>query len=114
MTISFKELYDQCRRAATLLERLATASGRTRSGDFDRNVADLLPLLAELGDFADDHDIDDGPLCDVRICLSRPSAAWSDQDIAAVVRDALAAVATIRTAIHVEGQRRLRAALCGL
>lgn len=112
MPTGFKELFDACERTTDLLRQLLPTDSPPSAYERFRAAEELIPLLADVGDFADDHDIDDRPLCDVRAYLGDPPT--SDRAFADTVRVATARVDQIRTAVHVEGQRRLRAALIGL
>ena len=114
MAIGFKELFASCERTTDLLKQVLPAGGRQSVLERVRAAESLVPLLADLGDFADDHDIDDGLLCDVRAYLALLPDAWAGPAFCRAVAAAAARVDRIETAIHVEGQRRLRAALIGV
>ena len=117
MSINFSDLFDACERAITLLRRLRPDDDRLPVNGQPRTAAELASLLATLGDFADDREIGDGPLCAVRARLCAPSTAGGDpdgDDFTAAVTAAVRRVERIRAAVHVEGHRRLRAAMLGL
>ena len=117
MSISFMDLFAACERSTSLLRRLAPREGCGTANPSPEEraqaAASLLPLLARLGDFADDHGIDDGPLCEVRTRLSRPPETWHDEPFGSAVEAAVAKVRQIKAAIHLEGHRQLRSALMG-